>query len=76
MLSKLTDREKEVYNLLATKLSSKQIAHYLNLSLATVSTYRNSIYEKLGYNDRIELIVDYYTTEIQKLKQFIFDKGL
>lgn len=76
MLSKLTIREKEIYNLLVTKKSSKQIARYLNISLATVSTYRNSIYEKLGYNDRIELIVDYYQTEIKKLRQFILDKGL
>ena len=76
MLSKLTIKEKEVYNLLITKLSVKQIAHYLNLSQATISTYRNSIYEKLRYNDRIELIVDYYIMEIQKLKQFILDKGL
>ena len=76
MLNKLTIREKEIYNLLVTKMSSKQIAHYLNISLATVSTYRNSIYEKLEYNDRIELIVDYYQTEIKKLRQFILDKGL
>lgn len=76
MLSKLTNQEKKVYDLLITALSIKQIAKKINVSVATINTQRSSIYEKLGYNDRNELIINYYQAELQKVKQFILDKGL
>ena len=76
MLSKLTTREKEVYNLLITKLSPKQIANKLGVSQATINTQRSNIYEKLNYSDRLELIIDYYESKLQAIKQYILDKDL
>lgn len=72
----LTSREKEVYELLVTKLSIKQIAQRLGSSQATIKTQRSNIYEKLNYSDRLELVIDYYEQKLQFLQQFILDKGL
>ena len=76
MLSKLTIKEKEVYNLLTSKLSIKQIAQKLGVKETTIKTQRSNIYEKLNYSDRPELVIDYYEVKLQMLKQFILDKGL
>lgn len=76
MLSKLTKQELKVYNQLITALSVKQIAKVLGVSTTTIATHRNRIFEKLKYNDRLELVVDYYSTELSKLKQVLLDKGL
>ncbi|SDM41932.1 regulatory protein, luxR family [Catalinimonas alkaloidigena] len=44
--SPMTDREQEVVRLVASGLSSKQIAQELNLSVHTVHTHRKNILKK------------------------------
>jgi two-component system response regulator NreC len=52
----LTDREREVLQLVAEGHSNRQIADLLNLSIRTVQNHRAHIMEKLGMHDRGELI--------------------
>jgi DNA-binding NarL/FixJ family response regulator len=54
----LTDRERQLYHLLADGNCNKDIASRLNLSLHTVETHRNRIMEKLGLHGIAELIID------------------
>ena len=53
----LTDRERQVYQLLAEGNSHKEIAHRLNLSLHTVETHRGNILQKLNLHGTPELIL-------------------
>lgn len=46
--SRLTNRERDVFDLLGTGLTSKQIATSLNLSVRTVETHRKHIATKAG----------------------------
>ncbi|WP_228479409.1 LuxR C-terminal-related transcriptional regulator [Microbacterium atlanticum] len=48
----LSDREREVLELLATELSGPEIARLLVVSLNTVRTHTKRIYTKLGVNSR------------------------
>lgn len=52
----LTDREREVLQLIAEGHTNKGIADLLNLSVRTVQNHRAHIMEKLGMHDRGELI--------------------
>ncbi len=52
----LTDREREVLQLIAEGHTNKEIADLLNLSVRTVQNHRAHIMEKLGMHDRGELI--------------------
>jgi len=53
----LTDRERQVYQLLAEGNSNKEIARRLNLSLHTVETHRWHIMEKLDLHSTAELVL-------------------
>ncbi len=52
----VTDREREVLQLIAEGHTNKEIADLLNLSVRTVQNHRAHIMEKLGMHDRGELI--------------------
>ncbi len=52
----LTEREREVLQLVAEGHTNKEIARMLNLSARTVQNHRAHIMEKLGMHDRGELI--------------------
>jgi len=52
----LSDREREVLDLLAEGLSNKLIAHHLNISEHTVKTHVASIFAKLGASSRTEAV--------------------
>lgn len=52
----LSDREREVLDLLAEGLSNKLIAHQLNISEHTVKTHVASIFAKLGASSRTEAV--------------------
>ncbi len=52
----LTDREREVLQLIAEGHTNKEIADLLHLSVRTVQNHRAHIMEKLGMHDRGELI--------------------
>jgi DNA-binding NarL/FixJ family response regulator len=53
----LTERERQLYHLLAEGHSNKEIAARLGLSLHTVETHRTRIMEKLGVHSIAELVL-------------------
>jgi DNA-binding NarL/FixJ family response regulator len=55
--SLLTDREKEVLQLLAEGRSNKDVAQLLNLSVYTVETHRTRIMQKLNLHNTAELVL-------------------
>jgi DNA-binding CsgD family transcriptional regulator len=59
MLSDLTDRERELFDLLLTGVSPKEIAHKLNISDHTVAFHRTKLYDKLGVQSIQELFTKY-----------------
>jgi DNA-binding CsgD family transcriptional regulator len=54
-----TPREQEVFTLLLTETSPKQIATILRVSNATVNFHTKNIYRKLGIQSRTELFAGY-----------------
>jgi two-component system, NarL family, response regulator NreC len=53
----LTDREKEILQLLAEGKSNKEVAAVLNLSLHTVETHRMHIMQKLNLHNTAEIVL-------------------
>jgi len=53
----LTDREREVLQLVAEGRTNKEVANDLNISLTTVETHRTHILQKLGLHSVPELIL-------------------
>ncbi len=53
----LTDREKEIFQLLAEGRSNKDIAAMLNLSVYTVETHRTRIMQKLDLHSAVEIVM-------------------
>lgn len=53
----LSDREKEVLQLLAEGRSNKETATVLNLSLSTVETHRLKLMQKLGLHNTAEIVL-------------------
>jgi len=54
--SALTDREREIVQLLATGKSNKETAVALGISVKTVETHRSAIMRKLEFNSIAELV--------------------
>lgn len=53
----LSVREKEILQLLASGKTNRDIADLLNISVATVETHRNNIFQKLHLHNLAELIL-------------------
>lgn len=53
----LTEREKEVLQLLAEGRSNKEVAAVLNLSLSTVETHRTNMMQKLNLHSAAEIVL-------------------
>jgi two-component system, NarL family, response regulator NreC len=53
----LTERERQIYQLLAEANGNKEIAARLHLSLHTVETHRTRIMEKMGLHSVAELVL-------------------
>jgi two-component system, NarL family, response regulator NreC len=53
----LTDREREILQLLAEGRANKEVASLLNISLTTVETHRGHILQKLSLHSTAELIL-------------------
>jgi LuxR family maltose regulon positive regulatory protein len=56
LVEPLSERELEVLRLLAQRLSNKEIAQRLFISLPTVKSHTRSIYGKLGVHSRREAV--------------------
>ncbi len=54
---RLSEREREIFQLVAEGRANKQIADLLHVSAATVETHRAHILEKLGLHNAAELVL-------------------
>jgi DNA-binding NarL/FixJ family response regulator len=57
--AQLSEREKQVLNCLVKGLLYKQIAAQMGISMGTVRTYTQRIYEKLHVHTRTEAVVKF-----------------
>jgi LuxR family maltose regulon positive regulatory protein len=64
LVDSLTNRELEILELLAQRLSNKEIAAKLFISHGTVKTHLNNIYRKLTVTGRLEAVEKAYTLNI------------
>jgi two-component system response regulator NreC len=53
----LSEREREVFQLIAEARSNKEVAELLGISVATVETHRSRILEKLDVHNAAELVL-------------------
>ena len=63
----LTEREREVFTLVAQGLSNDEIANAVFLSVPTVKTYVSRLLAKLGVRDRVQLVVLAYRARLVEL---------
>ncbi len=54
LVEPLTDRETQILRLMAARLSYREIADELYLSVNTIKWYAKSIYGKLGVSSKVE----------------------
>ena len=57
-MEKLSDRELEVFRMLGQGKMTRQIAEELNLSIATINSFRNRIKEKLEFKNSAEMVLN------------------
>jgi len=55
-VARLTDREREVLQLIAEGKTNKEVAHALSVSVNTVETHRKHIMEKLDLHNTAEIV--------------------
>jgi two-component system nitrate/nitrite response regulator NarL len=55
MLSMLTERERQIMQLVSEGLSNKEIGHWLDISDGTIKVHLHNIYQKLAINNRTTL---------------------
>jgi DNA-binding NarL/FixJ family response regulator len=66
-IKSLTDREREVINLVGEGLKNKQIGERLFISETTVTHHLSSIFSKLEVSDRLELIIYAFRNGLAKV---------
>jgi DNA-binding NarL/FixJ family response regulator len=66
LLNRLTQREREVFELMAQGLSNSEIAERLFLTEGTVKTHVNHIFEKLEVRDRTQAVIFAYDVGLVK----------
>ncbi len=57
----ISEKEREIMELVAEGLSNKEIAARLYLSEGTVRNYLSTLLDKLSLRDRTQLAIYYYT---------------
>ncbi len=65
----LTEREKEIAQLITDGLSNAMIAKKLNISIQTVNTHRKKIFKKLEVHNIALLIKELINIDSKKLKK-------
>ena len=60
MMNDLTNRERQVFDLLAEGLKTEDIAEKLSITKNTVKYFTKRIYKKLGVKSKPELIIWYH----------------
>jgi DNA-binding NarL/FixJ family response regulator len=65
-LDKLSEREKEIANLVKKGLTNKEIAIHSDITERTVKAHLSSIYEKLNIKDRVALVIKLSSSPTQK----------
>jgi DNA-binding NarL/FixJ family response regulator len=63
-LDELSEREREVFRLMAEGMSNSEIGHELFISETTVKTHVTHVLQKLGLRDRVQAVVLAYQTGI------------
>jgi len=56
-LEKLSKRERQVAQVVATGISNREVAEQLHITVRTVKEHLTSIFAKLGIHDRLQLIL-------------------
>lgn len=54
-LDSLTDRERDVMDLVIAGLPNKLVADQLNISVRTVEVHRSRVFDKMGVKSAVEL---------------------
>jgi two-component system nitrate/nitrite response regulator NarL len=67
-ISQLSERERQVIQLIGLGLKNKQIATQLSISEVTVRHHLTSVFSKLGVSDRLELLVFAHRSGLVTLK--------
>jgi FixJ family two-component response regulator len=65
-INSLTEREREVLNMVVEGLPNKMIAQRLDISTRTVETHRAGLFEKLEVNSLAELVKLHFTVTAQQ----------
>ncbi len=60
---RMTNREKEIVQLIAEGLANKEIAFKLNLSIYTVKSHVHNILDKMALNTRVQIAIHANSTE-------------
>jgi DNA-binding NarL/FixJ family response regulator len=66
-IATLTERERQVIRLIGEGLKNKDIAERMYITEATVRHHLTSIFNKLGVNDRLELVIYAYQHRLAEL---------
>ena len=66
-MNSLTNRERQVFNLLVEGLKTKDLASKLSITQNTVKYFVKRIYKKLNVKSKSELIIRYHQYKSQPL---------
>ncbi|QNT91966.1 HTH-type transcriptional regulator MalT [Streptomyces griseofuscus] len=65
-ITSLTDRESEIFRLLVTGMSNRQISRALGIAERTVKNNLHSVYRKFGVAGRAEVMAQYFGSSVRR----------